>query len=382
MQEIIYLDNAATTWPKPPSVLRRVNRCFKEACGNPGRSAHLLSMRAAEEVYHARCALNRFFGGNSEQNVIFFPNATASLNTVIRGVLSAGDHVITTNIEHNSVLRPLYALRRDGVTYDIVDVVGATDSQIIERVSARIRRNTRMVIVNHVSNVTGRVMPLQLIAALCCQRGILFCVDASQSAGVYPLDMKNDGFDYLCCAGHKSLFGIQGSGLAVIRDGAPIPRPLMQGGNGVCSLELQMPSGLPEMLEAGTVNVPAIVSLHAGVSYIERHGRERLYSEIQHLSAPILSDFRELEREGQLRLFLDGTQGGSVISFAVRGQSPAQTAEALEAYGICVRSGFHCAPLIHQALGCEDGGTVRISFSAMNTMHDVEVFLTALHAIL
>ena len=369
--EQCYLDNAATTFPKPACVLQAAYRCASAYCGNPGRSAHELSMRSAEAVYEARCRLSELLGLSRPENTVFFANATWALNTVLHGVLRRGDRVVTTDIEHNSVIRPLYALRKKGIQTAVLPVCGKHEEEIMELLRRQCRARTRMVVVSHVSNVTGQELPIAQIGAWCRERGILFCVDASQSAGVYPIHMEQMGIDYLCFAGHKALFGLQGSGAAMIAPHAPAPNALAQGGNGMLSLEREMGDQLPEALEAGTVNVPGIVSLGAGARYVAQQTLPHIQSQIFSLYRPL---YHYLSACEGVKLYAPSAEKGSVLSFTVRGATPAQIAQHLADRGICVRSGYHCAPLIHRSLGTMENGTVRIGLSALNTQRDVRRF--------
>ncbi|MBR4880352.1 MAG: aminotransferase class V-fold PLP-dependent enzyme, partial [Clostridia bacterium] len=269
---MIYLDNAATTYPKPERVYREVDRCISEYCGNPGRGGHSMSAAAARAVYDCRYELSQLFSADAE-NVVFTLNTTYALNMAIKGIVREGDHIIISNMEHNSVLRPVIAT---GCDYDIFDAAGSTEAVLCE-INSLLTPRTRMIVCTHRSNVCPIRLPIKAIGGLCRQRGIVFIVDAAQSAGVYPIDMKECCIDALCFAGHKSLYGIQGVGGVIFSkrykgESAKKLHTLVEGGSGVASLEEYMPSLLPERLEAGTLPTPAIAGLCEGIRTVRETG--------------------------------------------------------------------------------------------------------------
>ena len=377
---VCYLDHAATSWPKPRAVGEAMVRTMTAAGGNPGRAGHLLSLRAAECVYRARECAAAFFGSQSPENVLFYPNATYAINAVLHGLLRGGRepvHVLVSEMEHNAVIRPLYALEQAGnIVWETYPVFRGRSGmlsrvEILSQIRARLRRNTALVCACHVSNVCGARLPIAQIGAMCREMRVPFLVDASQSAGIYDIDLRRDNIDYLCTAGHKALLGPQGSGLLLIGDGAPVLSSFVQGGNGVASLSAAMPELLPEAMEAGTLAVPAIAGLEAGMRYLSAIGIDTVRGECHMLYA----------RLREMLLSLPGVhlcQGmlteGTALSFTVDGISCMQCAERLSDAGICVRAGFHCAPLPHRAFGTGEDGTVRVSVGHGSTRRDAERF--------
>ena len=369
----VYLDNAATTFPKPRRVIAETERILRYACGNPGRSSHCLSMRAAETVYECRRKVAELFGGEDER-VIFTSSATHSLNLGIKTALRKGDHVLISDIEHNSVIRPISALAERGlITYDVYEA-DADPARVLSEISAKTRSNTAMVIACHRSNICNLLQPIGAIGEYCRGRGITFLVDASQSAGCVDIHMKRDGIDILCAPGHKGLYGIPGSGVALFGDrffdgGVCTLSTFMEGGNGIRSRDGAMPDFLPERLEAGTLAVPAIGALSAGIDFINGIG----IPEIDRYEKRI---FRRAMRGtsvfgDSLRTYGDGAEGG-VLLFSVEGIGAEEMAAELDGYGICVRAGLHCAPTAHAKLGTPDDGAIRVSFGVFNTTRDVD----------
>lgn len=376
---MIYLDNAATTFPKPTSVCTEVDRCVRFYCGNPGRGAHTLSRAAADKIYECREEAASFFGLDAPENVIFTVNTTTALNLAIKGLLHRGDHVLISDMEHNSVLRPIDRLAREGViTYDIFPT--HTDSEtvpsserICREILRRIQLQTKAVICAHASNICSSVLPLGEIGALCRSRGLLFIVDGAQSAGILPIDMTRMKIDALCLPGHKALFGIQGCGLLLLGHGI-LPETLTEGGNGVNSLDSTMPDLPPERYESGTLPTPAIAGLCEGLRFVRRVGLEaieahekRLYRRTREL----------LMNTAGIRVYAP-QYVGSTLLFSADGISSDALGRALDARGICVRCGFHCTALGHRTLGTSDSGAVRVSFSYFNRMQEVDHFHRAL----
>ena len=375
--ELTYLDHAATSWPKPRAVGRAMLAAMTEAGGNPGRAGHPLSMRASSVVYRTRETAADFFGLALPENVLFFPNATYAINAVLHGLPLAEKHILCSELEHNAVIRPLHTLQKtDGIACGIYPVFGAgngmlSEEEILSGIRARLTRNTALVCACHVSNVCGARLPIAKIGALCRAAQIPFLVDASQSAGVYDIDMARDSVDYLCCAGHKALLGPQGSGLLLIGEGARLPVSSVQGGNGVASLSAEMPDFLPEALEAGTLSVPAIAGLDAGITHVRQVGCE----EIRHTCHALYRRLLEmLDALPGVTVYRGGIQEGCVLSFNVSGMACTDCAARLADEGICVRAGFHCTPLPHRAFGTTESGCVRVSVGYGTTLRDTERF--------
>lgn len=375
---MVYLDNAATSFPKPPSVVAEVTRCLEEYCGNPGRGGHPLSMAAAEKIYECREELSALFGAPDPSHVIFTQNATAALNLAIKGLLPDGAHVIASDLEHNSVRRPLEALAADGlISFDKISIIGdgyALDGgAICKRITTAIRKNTAAVIMTACPNVCSLQLPIAEIGAFCRRRGILFIVDGAQAAGHFPIDMRSMCIDALCLPGHKGLLGPQGSGALILGEGI-MPRVIFEGGSGSSSFEAEMPREIPERYEAGTLSTPAIAGLCEGVRYIRRLG---LASIEKHERSLFLYARQRLGSIPKVRIYMP-QYAGSVLSFNVGTLPSDRVASALGTAGICTRGGFHCNPWAHTVLGTDAHGSVRISFSPFNTPQDVDALALAL----
>lgn len=371
---ILYFDQAATSYPKPESVYRAADQALRHAA-NPGRSAHQLALQSDHTVYSAREQIAHFVGLEDPLRLIFTSNATDALNLAIHGIVRHGDHVVTTAMEHNSVLRPLTALEEQGVSHTIVpaDFQGIVS---VDSVKKAIRPNTRLVIANHVSNVCGAVQPIREIGELCHCQGILFLVDASQSAGIFPTRLDDLCADLIAAPGHKSLLGIQGTGILAVGPRAEL-RPIRQGGTGSFSSDLHQPDILPDRLESGTLNVAGIAALAAGIHWIETYGMDRIREHEQNLAEIFINGLSGLTGvqvyAPQNPLFRSGT-----VSITLDHMDCSQVAFLLDRkYGIAVRPGLHCAPLAHQALGTFPQGSVRFSFGIFNTLEEVEAAICA-----
>ena len=361
--KIIYLDHAATSWPKPPEVLEAVTRCMREAGGNPGRGEHQLASRASEVLYSCRELAGELFDTVPER-VVFTSGATHGLNIAINGLLRPGDHVLIDSMAHNAVYRPVYRLAASGVvTFDIFDT-GESTEDCLSSLEALLRPETRMVVCTHASNICGRSAPLETIGSFCRDHGLLFVVDGAQSAGHMALSVERAHITALSVPGHKGLLGPQGCGMLLFGRDAPVCMPLVVGGSGSHSLDPEMPPDLPEHLEAGTLPMPAIAGLSAGLALALRETPEKRGEQYTRLGEYFAEEC--LRIPGIIRY---GT-GGSVISFVQEGILPSVTAESLNSMGICVRSGLHCAPLAHRTIGSPDSGTVRVSFGYGNTRKD------------
>ena len=373
---VVYLDNAATTFPKPKEVLEQAFAAYAGFGVNPGRSGYDLCLAAGDLVAQTRRELTSFFGGGGDPDrLVFAANATDALNLLIQGVLAEGDHAVSTTIEHNSVIRPLNHLARDrGVEVEFVPVAG--DGRVDPRALARrLRPNTRLVIVNHGSNVIGTIQPVAEIGAECRKRGITFAIDASQTAGVVPIDMRAMAVDVVAFTGHKSLLAPTGIGGLCVGDGVEI-RPTRFGGTGVNSVNPYHLDEYPFRLEAGTGNVLGIAGLHFGLAYIAARGMDAIYRHEMALFA-VLQD--GLAAAG---VTLHGTTSLEhrlpVLSFTVAGRDPSDLGTLLDVeYGVAARTGLQCAPLIHRQMGTGARGTVRFSVGPMNTRADVDTAVAA-----
>ena len=363
---IIYLDNAATTFPKPRSVARGVSECIEKFCGNPSRGSNPLAMKCAEAVYECRDLISQMFGCSPE-GVVFTHNTTYALNMAIKGVMKGGGHMLISNMEHNATLRPVAQLERDGlIDYSVFETYGRTDEEIICEVDTKIRPDTRALCAIHTSNICSYALPISKLGKLCRERGIIFICDAAQAAGHADIDMRRDCIDILCMPAHKGLYGTQGLGMMLLSDGI-LPDTVVEGGNGINSLELFMGDVSPERYEAGTLNTPAIVGLKHGLEFIRRRG-------IDDIASHEISLFRyaKARLESMKRIRLYDEVEGSTLLFNINGIPSDEVGRILSEHGICVRTGFHCSPLAHRALGTDASGGVRISFGAFNTSSHVD----------
>lgn len=362
---MIYLDNAASSHPKPPEVIRAVERQLRRNGANPGRSGHRLSAEGARVIYDARRILADSFGTDSEL-VIFTSNTTDAINRALKGVLNAGDHVVISDLEHNSVLRPLKAMESLGVTFSVAQTK-SNDEEALHSFQEAIRPNTRLIFCTHASNVTGRILPIRQIAAICRERGILFGVDGAQTAGLEDIDLKRDGIDLLCIPGHKSLLGPQGTGALLL--GSPLEfKTMTQGGTGTESLSEYQPSLLPDAHESGTMNTPGIAGLAAGTRFAMEH-RDAIRSHEAELRAMFCE---ELKSVSGFRLVTVGESFVPTLSLIPESVHSEAVTQYLDRCGICTRGGYHCSALAHRTLKTEECGTVRISFGYRNTEEDVE----------
>ncbi len=374
--KIIYLDNAATTFPKPKEVLDAALDAYTRYGVNPGRSGYDLCLMAGELVATTRKELTRFFGGTDPDRLVFAYNATDALNLAIQGILESGDHAVSTTTEHNSVIRPLNHMARDrGVSVEYVPAGkdGRIDPTEITR---RLRRTTKLVVVNHASNVIGTIQPVAEIGKVCRERGVLFLVDASQTAGVVPIDVDAMGIDVLAFTGHKSLLAPTGIGGLYVREGVSV-RATRFGGTGVNSVDPYHLEEYPYRLESGTSNVLALAGLHFAQSYIAKRGLEKIYHHEMELFAKLQEGLVAIEG-----VTLHGTNSLRdrlpVLSFTVAGRDPADVGTLLDVdHNIAARTGLHCAPLIHKQMGTGERGTVRLSVGPLNRASDIEAALAA-----
>ena len=366
---MIYLDNAATTMHKPQTVIDAVTQAMC-SLGNAGRGATSGALDAARTIHACRAKLARLLGCPRADHVCFTPNSTAALNTAINGVVRPGDRVVTTVLEHNSVLRPLNRLAAEqGVTVEHAgcDANGALDYDELERL---VTPGTRAVVVTHASNVTGNAVDIARVAAIAHAAGALAIVDASQSAGTARVDMQTIGLDIVCFTGHKGLMGPQGTGGLYVRPGLTMA-PLVVGGSGIHSFDETHPSQMPTALEAGTLNVPGLAGLGAGVEWILSQGVEVLHEKEMALTRLF---YEKIVHAPDVKIYggFDETDRAPIVSLNFGDEDAARAADILwEDYGICVRAGAHCAPLIHKALGTVEQGMVRFSFSHQNTETEV-----------
>lgn len=372
---MIYFDNAATTLQKPETVAKVVAEAIS-SLGNSGRGAYDAALYSMRTVYETRELINEFFNGDGPEQVAFMSNATEALNTAISGMLQPGDHVITTVMEHNSVLRPLYLQEQKGVAVTVLPVGedGIVSSEAFEDA---IRPDTEAIVCTHASNVTGTALNLYRIGEACKRHGLRFIVDVSQSAGILPIDMQAMNIDALCFTGHKGLFGPQGTGGLCLRKGVTI-RPLKSGGSGIHSFDKEQPQFMPELLEAGTVNAHGIAGLRAGLEYIKQESLERLYTKETLLTKTFYEGVRRIDGVKIYGNF-DQEKRAPIVALNIRDEDAARVSEILwEDYGIATRAGAHCAPLMHESLGTTEQGVVRFSFSSFNTMEEIKTAIEAI----
>lgn len=363
---IINFDNAATTFPKPRAVRAAVDRAMMEYGGNAGRGGHLLTTKTSEQVFAAREAAAAFFGAKPE-NTIFCLNCTHALNTAIQGILQTGDHVIISSLEHNAVLRPVAALVREGKITCSIATVFPDDRQTLATFRSLLQPNTKAIICTLASNVTGQILPWREIGALCQEKGICMIADGAQACGVLPVQLS-DGINILCTAGHKGLYGITGTGLLLTDTKFPI-KPLMHGGTGSLSAKLEMPDFLPDRLECGTLNIAGILSMRAGIAFVQQRTVQQIF---QHETACCEQFLRMLKTIPHIRIYREpGVSYVPIVSFTADSIPSEELAEALSQHGFCLRAGLHCAPLAHRSIGTADGGTVRFAPSVFNSGKEV-----------
>lgn len=374
---MIYFDNAATSGVKPAPVVEAVKNSLIRLSANPGRSGHTLSLAADKMIFECRSKVAKFFGADGAENVVFTQNCTTALNFVIKGNLAYGNHVVTSSLEHNSVARPLETLRKRGlISYDLAEVFFADPDATLRSFEKTITKSTKMVICTHASNVTGTVLPIAKIGALCKSKGILFCVDAAQTAGVLKINMKEMNIDFLCVAAHKGLFAPMGTGILIARK--PIRDTVIEGGTGSKSMLVIQPNELPEGFESGTVNVPGIAGISAGIDFINGKGVEKIYHHEMNMMNQIYEKLRSVKG---IQFYASPPKMGltvPVMSVNIRHKTSSEVAEYLNNHNIAVRSGLHCAPMAHKRLGTIENGTVRISPSIFNTSADINGLIAAL----
>lgn len=380
--DYIYLDNASTSFPKAPTVATAMSDYITNRGININRGSYALAYDVEDIIYTTRQRLHTLFNGHDPSHVIFTQNVTMSLNIVIKGLLKAGDHVLVSSMEHNAVMRPLTQLLDKDITFDTIpcDSTGYIQMESIEPL---IRPNTVALIINHASNVCGTIQPLESIGPICKAHNLQFIVDTAQTAGVIPIDVKACHIDALCFTGHKGLLGPQGiGGIILTKEMAQTLVPLIAGGTGSFSHLETMPTHMPDAFEAGTLNLPGIIGLNEGLSYIESQGMENIHNHELALTQAFLEGLQSIDVVNIIGK-QDIQDRTAVVSITIDSMDPASIAYELEStYHIMTRVGLHCAPRAHQTLGTYPEGTVRFSFGYANTHEDVESALSALHRIL
>ncbi len=377
---MIYLDNAATSGRKPEEVYLACDHALRECSGNPGRSGHAASLAAGQIVEEARRMCAAFFHAEKASEISFTNNTTTALNTAILGVVRPGQHIITSSLEHNSVSRPLEYLRSLGS--DVTILPASVDTGIDpEDVRRAIRPDTALVVLTHISNVTGTVNDIRAAGMICREKGIPFLVDAAQSAGARPIDVREDYIDLLAFPGHKGLLGPQGTGGLYIREGITV-NPLTRGGTGSFSELPEQPERLPDRFESGTLNVPGLAGLAAGIRFLRAAGCEEIEARESSLRERLYAGLSEIPG---VKIYAPGPgrPAGCVLSFTIRGIDPSEISAILDSsFDIAVRAGLHCAPYAHRMLGTiGSGGTVRVSPNHFSTPEEIDSFLDAVRQI-
>ena len=375
---IIYLDNAATSFPKPPSVAREMRRCIDYYCGNAGRGSHKLSLLAANKIYECREAICTLINAPSPENIVFVPSCSYGLNLIIKGILKQGDHVLISDMEHNSVYRPISRLANDGkITFDTFSAISSeekTDDIIVKNIEKKLRKNTKLIICTHQSNICSFSLPITKIGELCKKYSILFALDVAQSLGHNNIDMQKSNISYISAPGHKGLYGPQGSAFVAINSNH-ILEPLIEGGNGIYSLDTTMPDFLPERHEVGTLPLPSIVGLCEGIKEVKSRGIDEISAHERELFVYL--------RERLLNINAVTVYApeymGNTLSFNIKHIPPERVCELLDEGNICVRAGFHCSSLGHTSLGTKDSGTVRASFGIYNTKNDIDRLVSVIN---
>lgn len=378
-QHSIYLDNAATSWPKPPEVLAAMTRFFNEVGGNPGRSGHRLSIEAGRLVESTREAVAELFHADDPLRVVFTANVTEALNLALSGLLRCGDHVITSSMEHNSMMRPLRMLEKAGVELTVV-ACAADGTLDISQIEAAIRANTRLIALIHASNVTGTLLPVAEAGRLARQHGLLLLVDSAATAGAVQIDMLRDGIDLLAFTGHKSLLGPTGTGGLVIGERVDVSamRPLKYGGTGSHSSSEEQPAFLPDAFESGTLNVIGLAGLGAGIRWLQERGVDALEARHQEILRILLAGLSDIPG---VRVYgtRNPAQQVDTIAFNIGGMSPSEAGFVLDdEFGILCRIGLHCAPAAHRTIGTFPGGTIRLAPGVFTANEEVHKALDAI----
>lgn len=376
---MIYLDNSATTFPKPWTVQNAVNNSLKYSA-NPGRSGHMLSIKASEEIFLARKTAAEFFNAKNETDVIFTLNCTMSMNMVIKGMLKSGDHVVVSEMEHNAVMRPLEKMAEKGVTFTQAAVFPEDNDKTVDSFRRAINAKTKMIICVHASNVWGIKLPIERISALAHEYGLLFAVDAAQSAGIVPIDVQQCGIDFLCVAGHKGLYGVMGTGILILSEKA-IPDTIIEGGTGSNSVSFEQPQELPDRFESGTPNVSGIVGLRAGIQFVRQKKPENI---AKHEFMLIQRLYRELAKMKKIRLYMPMPTPQyfvPILSFNIEGYDSETAAAILNKNNIAVRAGLQCSPAAHKMCGTLESGAVRISPSVSTRISDIDYLVSVLKKI-
>jgi cysteine desulfurase / selenocysteine lyase len=380
--KMIYLDNAATSWPKPPEVLKAITEVMEQAGGNPGRSGHRFSVAAARVVYECREKVTEFFNISDPKRVIFTANATQAINLVLRGILKPGDHVVTSSMEHNAVMRPLRFLEKQGIVIKIAQC--AADGTLdVSEIAKLIDNKTRLVVISLASNVTGTILPVAEVTAVAHQFGALVLADAAQAAGAIPIDLRQNGVDFLAFTGHKELLGPTGIGGLIISQNvdARTITPLMFGGTGSRSDSEEQPEDMPDKFESGTANMIGIAGLRAALGWINQRGLAAIGEHNKELTMMLLEGLANING---VKIYGTPNAGNSlaIVSFTIKGKKVSEVGFRLDdEFEIMARVGLHCAPAAHRTIGSFPEGTVRFSPGIFTTTENVKQTLKAVQKV-
>lgn len=380
----VYLDNASTTFPKPKAVSEAMYNFLINIGGNPGRSNHDNALETNRLLLEARESIASFFNFNKMENVIFTSNITSSLNILINGILKKGDHVITSSMEHNSVIRPLYSLKENNIIE--LDIISADSFGFISPadIENKIKENTKLVVITHTSNVFGSIQPIREIGEVCKKHNIFFVIDSAQSAGVLNIDFKDFNLSALAFTGHKSLFGPQGTGGFIINDDLnSICSPYALGGTGSLSYSLTQPDFLPDKFESGTLNMPGICGLLEGIKFIKNEGLNTIYKKNSYLRSYLVEELHNINNVILYDSIEKADSYTSCVSFNIKGLDTSELSYLLDSdYNIKNRSGLHCSPLAHKTIGTYPSGTVRLSISYFNTKDEIDYAISSINNII
>lgn len=374
---MIYLDNAATSFPKPVSVSTAVSRAMRIYGANPGRSGHKMSIASAEEIYKCRKAIAELFNFEDEGNIVFALNCTQCINMVLKGMLKPGDHVVVSCLEHNAVMRPIKKLNDQGVSFTTASIFPGDDEKTLNSFRKSLNERTKLIVCMHASNVWGIKFPIERISAMGRQYGIPTMVDAAQSAGVVPIDLTLNKIDFLCAAGHKGLMAPMGVGILIVKDPEKL-NTIIEGGTGTGSQSLYQPEIMPDKFESGTPNMPGIAGLRAGVEFVSKTKVENIF---KHEFSLILRLYDKLSKIKCVKLYTekpDPKYCVPLLSFNIKGKDSETVAEFLNKEGIAVRAGMHCAPLAHNFYDTLETGAVRVCPSYFTKVSDIDYFVMAI----
>lgn len=375
---MVYLDNSATSYPKPECVTEAVCNSFYKFGANSGRGAYKMAIDTTEQIYECRKKVAEFFNADDIENVIFTYNCTTALNMAIKGLASNNVHFIISDLEHNAVLRPLETMKQKGICDYSVAKVSINDYQTIKNFKSKIKSNTVAIICTGASNVFGIIPPYKMLSSLAHKNNLLFIMDCSQIAGTVPIDMKKDCIDILCCAGHKGLMGPTGTGFLIINNNVSL-ESLIEGGTGSNSMSATQPDILPDKFESGTPNVQGIIGLSSAIGFIKKNNCRRIYEHENSLLKYLQKNLEKIDNIILYTDFYDIKQHlAPILSFNIKNMHSEEVAEKLSSVGICVRAGFHCAPLAHKKFGTEDTGTVRVSPSIFTKKSDIDFLIKSL----